>query len=273
MRSLSLLGVVAALAVQAACTCHDLVEPPSPPVRRAEARIALRDASPETAQALWEAMGAAGRFETALPQEPAHCVLRTIWPVQGADAVVLYDDTVTSGPDCNDEPRDRTLRLVRTLSQRPDTPVPTLQGYGRPRLTHVQRWMGIGWAQGHEADGVRDAAPFLTLGPVRIDERLPDGVSRTELPREVRLRAWTFPAWTFGRSTFRVQLTEHDCVDEGATVGLWTLTLTGGDDTWIPAPSRAALEEVIAALGDRVLPGLPVPDETRCAPRTPKETP
>jgi len=267
-----LVVMAAVLAVGSACTCAELVELEEP-VRRAEAWIPLGDATPATRDAVWTALAAEGVFGGGAMATPTPCVSRTLWPLEGDEAVALHDDRTHRDADCASPVQQRQLRLFRHLERRPDKGVPPGRGFERPRLTATKQWMGIGWSQRHELDAVRDADPFVKLGPLRIDERLPRTVARADLPRPVQIRTWNYPPWTFGRSTYKVQVHEHDCVADGATVGQLVLTLSGGDNVWIPGPGTRALERVIARLGDTVTAGLAPPDLTRCGPLPPTEDP
>jgi hypothetical protein len=195
-------------------------------------------------------------------------VHRRVWAVEGDETTHLQVDVEATSDDCSSPAVSGRASLHRELLTRPDTRIPPGGGFRAPRMAFIQTWHGLGWRQAWETWGVRQADPWVVPGSSWADRVLPEGVVRTELPRDLTVSRWSWPPWVFGRSTYRVWLDVHAC-DEGGPSATWlVLSRRGDDDAYIPGPSRQAIDRIIAALDDAVVP-VHAPDATRCTASAP----
>lgn len=259
--------VISLSALVAGCTCS-APQPARPAVPRAEARIALTDATGATRDALWAALSRHGQFTGAGGAEPGACVTVHAWPVTGDDAARLAVETRHVGADCDPEAvAERTAVLDRHHEARPDVLPDLGRGFQHPALAHRSTWRGFFWKQTYTS---RIHAPLPLDGtPAEVDAMLPRDVERTGPVHVEAMQTWTLPPWTFGRSTYRGVLTAARCAQGGPDAVILTLSLPDKDHAFLPFPSRAALDRVIADLGDRVPDAFPDDATTRCAPEPP----
>lgn len=264
MRALRLGISAGLLTLIGACTCDDPRDVGTP-VPHAEAVISLHSASEDVRAALYEALAAEGSFGASEGYATLPCVERWLWPLEGDDTWALWVDTEHDG-GCEGPPMSRHAELHRAFRRRPDSRPHPGRGFRAPRLAFQQRWTNHTWAQRYVTFGRMDLKADDPLTPQWADDHLPPNIAVTGPAHRVQIRSWKYPAWVFGKSTYRVRLEQERCVDGGTGAAQLILSRHGAVDAYIPHPGRQAMERVIERLSEHVAPVRHPDTAARCAP-------